>query len=439
MGHSPGLAKLKVKKPLSGERLNVGNTLAQILAKDRINFATLHRRYRPLLQLVKVLIGVVPNCDRYLEIWQPGFRTYNLLIPTFLNLPGSLLNRGVRKDLVGLSVYASSRAAGCAYCTAHTCSYALRRGTPYFAINGNARSPAEIAATQFAEALSTMPHHYTGAQRVALSQHFTTAQIEWIALGVGLMGFLNKFMDGLGVELEPECVVDVGGLLTPTGWSIGQHGWATPPFSTGGFRSGFLTKDSPLILGTVARHAPGAIRLERDWLQHTPRDRELARRGLKLRHGWDEPLITAIHYRRPSRALAATLAHNLDAAHSTLGLKDKMLAGVVYATYANNPSLHNRCMALAVAHGASAQDVAAATGRATYASDQRLDAVLALAAELAPSPAGIQRLTLEVVANKLQAQEIVELVVWVALCQLLHRLHLFFELIPLTSEPALVS
>jgi hypothetical protein len=35
----------------------------------------LHDRYRALLKLVDNVLGVVPNCDRYLEIWPPAFRT----------------------------------------------------------------------------------------------------------------------------------------------------------------------------------------------------------------------------------------------------------------------------------------------------------------------------------------------------------------------------
>jgi hypothetical protein len=41
------------------------STLAQILAPAAVDFSTLQRRYGPLLGLVRRLIGVVPNCDRY--------------------------------------------------------------------------------------------------------------------------------------------------------------------------------------------------------------------------------------------------------------------------------------------------------------------------------------------------------------------------------------
>ncbi|MEO1005243.1 MAG: hypothetical protein AAFW67_05190, partial [Cyanobacteria bacterium J06638_38] len=66
------------------------NTIAQQLKSSEIDFETLHKNYHPMLGLVRELIGVVPNCDKLLEIWSPGFRTYNLIVPNFLNLPFSL-------------------------------------------------------------------------------------------------------------------------------------------------------------------------------------------------------------------------------------------------------------------------------------------------------------------------------------------------------------
>lgn len=79
------------------------NTIAQLLKSSEIDFDTLHESYDSMLGLVKELIGVVPNCDKLLEIWSTGFRTYNLIVPNFLNLPFSLWGFGAPKQLLGLS------------------------------------------------------------------------------------------------------------------------------------------------------------------------------------------------------------------------------------------------------------------------------------------------------------------------------------------------
>ena len=45
----------------------VGNdVLIALLEQDSVPMETLHKRYGSLLELVRVLIGVVPECDRYL-------------------------------------------------------------------------------------------------------------------------------------------------------------------------------------------------------------------------------------------------------------------------------------------------------------------------------------------------------------------------------------
>ena len=52
-------------------------TLVPLLREEMVAWETLEERYGGLLELVEVLLGVVPNCDRYLEIWPPAFRSYD--------------------------------------------------------------------------------------------------------------------------------------------------------------------------------------------------------------------------------------------------------------------------------------------------------------------------------------------------------------------------
>ena len=100
-------------------------TLAQQIESDWVSDEHLNENYKPVLNMVRELIGVIPNCNPVLEIWPTGFRTFNLLIPNMLNLPSALFGQGAPKDLVGIAMYASSNAAGCPYCTAHHCSFAI--------------------------------------------------------------------------------------------------------------------------------------------------------------------------------------------------------------------------------------------------------------------------------------------------------------------------
>ncbi len=418
----------------------MSTTLAEVLAEDRIEFSELEQQYRPVLNLVDVLIGVVPKCDPYLEIWQPGFRTYNLIVPNFLNLPQSLLGRGAPKDVVGLGMYASSRAADCMYCSAHTCSFALRRGSSPDAVTGESRTPGEAAAVAVAEALSTMPHHYTPELGRELQRHFSAADTEWIVMGVAMMGFLNKFMDAIGVELEAEAVNDVADLIEPTGWSIGQHGWEAGPEalksgSNGGDGDELPPTDSLTTMLKVFRNAPGAVRLERQWMAGVPKDLEAARRHVAEHYGFDEPVLTTMGQARTGRALATVLRHNLDSRQSVLGLDLKALVGLVFAHHAKNQHLIEQSELLAARNGA---DPAAVNAAARFtpeipfdddgAFDDRSRAALTVAHRIAPSPARVDAATVALAEEHLSSAETVEIAVWISVLQLIHRLTVFYGL-----------
>src|SRR6202051_5127370 len=148
------------------------DTLTQSLRPAAVDVSRLGREYMPLLQLVRLLLGVVPNCDSYLAIWPPGFRSYNLLVPNLLNLPFSVWGWGPPVVPLGLALYTASRTARCAYCTAHPCASTLRRGAPPAALAGN-YSPAAGAAVAAAEALARLPCTFTRGHRDELLRHFS--------------------------------------------------------------------------------------------------------------------------------------------------------------------------------------------------------------------------------------------------------------------------
>ena len=404
-------------------------TLAESIYNERVDFERLHERYNPVLRLVDVLIGVVPNCDPYLEVWPPGFRTYNLMVPNFLNLPAALFGRGAPKDVVGLGMYVSSRAASCAYCSAHTCSFALRRGSTPGAVTGSNRSPGEGAAAAIAESLSTDPHHYVHAHADELRRHYDDDDAEWIVMGVAMMGFLNKFMDAMGVELEPEAVGDVIDLIGPTGWAVGQHAWADGEGEAP--RGGQPAKDNLATMLKVLRHGPAAARLDKEWMDGVPSGAEAARAHLRERHGYDEELLSHMRHTKARRALAAMLRHNTDPAQSELGIGLKALAGLVYADHMDNEWLLAKAVSMASANGVSDEVVAAVRAGAIESpalADPRTSAVVTAAQAMSPSPATVEASTIKSVTAALTAAEIVETAVWVSVSQLQHRLSLYYGL-----------
>lgn len=412
------------------------DTLAEAVANDRVEFDELYKRYNPVLQLVNVLLGVVPYCDRYLEIWRPGFRTYNLMVPNFLNLPGSLLGFGASKDLVGLGIYASSRAAECAYCSAHTCTFALRRGSTTEAVTGESRTPEEAAVFSIAEALSTDPHHYVPEIGAELARLFSQDDAEWIVMGVAMMGFLNKFMDAVGVELEPEAVTDVTALIGPTGWSVGQHAWA----GTDGYPGEddppppIPPKDSFRTMLTVVRNGPGAVKLDKQWSKGIPNDAAGQQTVLAERYGYRDTILGHMRHQKPRRGLAAILRHNLDPEQSEIGIGMKALVGMVYASHVDNEYLRARAAELAEHHGIGDAELDVARSffpGSTKAEvlDERTAVALQLTRLIAPSPAVMDAETVELARKTLSSAEIIEIAVWVSISQLIHRLSVYYGVI----------
>ena len=397
--------------------------------------ATLHERYGPLLELVRTLIGVVPNCDTYREIWPPAFRTYNIMVPNFLNLPFSLFGLGgAPKELVGLGMYVSSRAAECPYCSAHTCSFALRRGEPpekvaQALVGGDVFTPEELATIAVARSLARIPCELTEAERRALNDCFTPKQAEGIVLGIVMMGFLNKFMDALSVELEPTTVAEVTSTMGAD-WSPGKAGRTLDP--TAGIAPP-PKADSLWTKVSVLRFAPTALRLDSQWQHGVPNSWPAVGEFLREQTGHEFPVLSRMRNKRAIRAVASMLRENLNPATTVIGLKTKALAGIVFATVAANQPLAEDVRAVGAHLGmANTQlDQAAQFARDPDAAPPAVDpvakAALALARAASPSPAAVTAKVVDACRQAgLSAPVIVELIAWISVLQMLHRLSCYF-------------
>jgi alkylhydroperoxidase family enzyme len=422
------------------------DTLARSLQPSSVDLSQLKRDYRPLLQLVRLVIGVVPNCDSLLAIWPTGFRSYNLLVPNLLNLPFSIWGWGPPVVPLGLALYTASWTARCSYCTAHTCAFALRRGAPPAAVTGS-RSPAESAAVATAEALARIPCAFTREHQDELRRHFSARDAEGIALGVALMGFLNKFMDALGVDLEPAAVEEVSAVLGPTGWTPGKHRVAAEASADPALQPRPGGRDTLATKLSFLRYVPAALKLEGAWTRGVPSRWPAVGVYLEAQTGHDFPLLAKVSSRRAVKAIATALRDNLNGADSPLGLRVKLLAGLVYATVVGSATLAAEARKLAlrnqgteetlqvVAHFAagppeeSDADIEAACS--TLASLPGLDGGAALALLLAkavsPSPATVPPALLARVAGTLAPEARIELVVWLSIQQMLHRLGSYLD------------
>ena len=433
----------------------MATTLAQEIQDSAVSFEALEKEYRPMLKLVEQLIGVIPNCDPYLEIWPTGFRTYNILVPNLLNLPAAMIGAKSTTELVALAMYTASRAAECMYCSAHTCSFALRRGVTPDTIIGN-YTAEEAAVAKVAEGISRFPTHLPKADITDLRKYIGDAEIEWIVLGAAMMGFLNKFMDTMGIELEEAAIHDVEDLISSTGWKVGKHAWSAedidneyysqqdgrplvPKTSTdepAGYTQ--VPKDSLKTYLRVMRHAPGAVRKDREWTKGVSSRTGSAVIELEEQLGFAPAALAHLTHNRPVRAITTAIRDNLDADTSVLGLGPKCLIALVYGQMAGNevliaealqmaeklaPELDHRKLG-AVSRFAAA-DLSTASVPPGLTSVEA--AVVMLTKSAAPSPSEVNQITIATATSSLSPAQIVEAVVWISVLQLLHRIHMFYD------------
>jgi alkylhydroperoxidase family enzyme len=429
------------------------NTLANQLSSSSVDFSRLHQQYSPLLGLVNALIGVIPNCDPILEIWPVGFRTYNLLVPNLLNLPVSLIGRKSNKALQGLAMYTASKTAQCAYCTAHTCSFALRRGLDYKVFSGNT-NPKEKAVIALAEALSVIRSNVPSEVIPNLRIYFSDTEMEWLALSIGLMGFLNKFMDAVGVELEVESMNGVSHILKPDGWSPGKHSTANSLLSVS---PKSVTKDSLKIYLSVFLKAPGAIRIEQQWTKDVPNNQQKAEAYLQETVGYTWTLVRNIGKKRVVRALTTILRDNLDVQNSIIGLSTKALCGLIFATVVENDYLSHESVILAKLFNSDLEETtidivrniaySPVPSEASECKKQLTEIIKAsklsekeaaafiFSRAISSSPADVNDAILSEISPLLSHQELVELNVWISIQQLMHRLEKYYSAVSASNSP----
>ena len=142
-----------------------------------------------------------------------------------------MLNHGsVTSSMKRLIGYISSNTGGCRYCQAHTIRAAERYGAPDEQMlhiwdfeTHPAFSEKERAALAFALHSSTIPNSVDDAVAHRLRQHWTDGEIVEILGVVALFGYLNRWNDSTGTQLEDGAKDSGEQYLSKAGWTPGKH------------------------------------------------------------------------------------------------------------------------------------------------------------------------------------------------------------------------
>jgi uncharacterized peroxidase-related enzyme len=135
----------------------------------------------------------------------------------------------VLKRLIG---YISSHSAGCRYCQAHTIRAAERYGAEQDQLDNiweykshPAFNDAERAALDFALASSSIPNAVSDEIAENLRLYYDEGEIVEILGVVALFGYLNRWNDSMGTQIEDGAIESGKKLLARQGWTSGKHSY----------------------------------------------------------------------------------------------------------------------------------------------------------------------------------------------------------------------
>ncbi len=157
-----------------------------------------------------------------------------IIATSFIEMNKAVMeNKGrVTSALKRLIGYISSYTAGCNYCQAHTIRAAERYGAEVEQLENiweykthPSFLEAERAALDFALAASVIPNAVNDEIADALRKHWDEGEIVEILGVIALFGFLNRWNDSMGTQMEMGAIESGDKFLKEKGWSVGKHAY----------------------------------------------------------------------------------------------------------------------------------------------------------------------------------------------------------------------
>ncbi|HNU34495.1 MAG: carboxymuconolactone decarboxylase family protein [Bacteroidetes bacterium] len=183
------------------------------------------KEFQNLIQFFNETLGFCPNSVKTMY-HRPS------IAYAFIELNKAVMeNKGrVTSSLKRLIGYISSNVSGCRYCQAHTIRAAERYGAEAEKMNNiwefrthSAFSEPERVALEFSFASSTIPNSVDDNIAENLRMHWNEGEIVEILGVIALFGYLNRWNDSMGTELEAEAIESGDKYLKQKDWTAGKH------------------------------------------------------------------------------------------------------------------------------------------------------------------------------------------------------------------------
>lgn len=153
---------------------------------------------------------------------------------SFKNMMWSLKAKKNNRDevplyLKNLVAHISSNASGCRYCQAHTAYEAHENGVTIEKLQkiwefqtSDLFSDSEKTALNFGFAAGSVPNQVTPEHYSELSKYFTSGQIVELTATIAIFGFLNRWNDSMGTEIE-DLPLEFASKHLGDNWEAGKH------------------------------------------------------------------------------------------------------------------------------------------------------------------------------------------------------------------------
>lgn len=181
--------------------------------------------FQNLIQFFNETLGFCPNSIK--TMYHRPMIAY-----AFIELNKAVMenNGRVTSALKRMIGYISSNVAGCRYCQAHTIRAAERYGADVEKMENiwefrthKSFTDAERAALEFAFLSSTIPNSVDDSIADKLRLHWNDGEIVEILGVIALFGFLNRWNDSMGTEIEIGAIESGEKYLKQNGWTASKH------------------------------------------------------------------------------------------------------------------------------------------------------------------------------------------------------------------------
>ena len=150
----------------------------------------------------------------------------------FINLNKAVMaNEGrVTSALKRMIAWVSSNSTGCRYCQAHAIRATERYGAEQEQLDNiweyrthAAFNEAERAALDFSLAASQVPNAVNAEIKERLYKHWNEGEIVEMLGVISLFGYLNRWNDSMGTNIEEGAVESGNKYLGKYGYNVGKH------------------------------------------------------------------------------------------------------------------------------------------------------------------------------------------------------------------------